>query len=252
MHLHSRITAPKRRLAASTPPPCSRPTDTSVSLFLIQSDKESPPPYWGQPLIRVILRMPTENSTDLSHLLTDRSALAAFVMKHEQTIRAVARRKLHTGARTAYDSDDVLATVLRRVDHLAERSGIRATSEGEIISLILTIAEHASISRNRLAELARARMEEEAAFSQMLLAHLDACKDDEEAGCLLVRMFASLPDTDARTLFLLRLRGIEHKVIAQMLAISPEACRQRWKKIREELIERFAPDANEQKPSQAN
>ncbi len=177
---------------------------------------------------------------DLGKLLTDRSALAEFVMHHEGTIRAVARRKLSPGTRAVYDSDDVLATVLRRLDRLAADGAIRAISEGEIVSLILTIAENASNGKTRLIELARSRMHEEEAFSRILLQRLEACKDDEDAGSLIVEMFATLPDSDARTIFLLRLRGIEHKVIAQMLAISPEACRQRWKKIRNELVELFS------------
>lgn len=186
------------------------------------------------------MRSGDELPPDMSGLLGDRSALAAFVMAHEGTIRGIARRKLTRRTRAVFDSDDVLATVLRRIDGLAERHGIRATSEGEIVSLILTIAENAANSKSRLIELARARLVEDREFSLLLVERLNACADNEDASEFILRMYASLSDSDARVLFLLRMRGIEHRVVAQMLGISAEACRQRWKKIRDDLVARFA------------
>lgn len=177
---------------------------------------------------------------NVAGLLANREKLAEFVMDHEHTIRAVARRKLTRGTRAVFDSEDVMATVLRRVDQLAQSGEIRAADEGEMLSLIFRIAENAACSKSRIIELAKSRQHEELAFSQLLLKNLANCAGDEEAGHLVARMFASLESAEDRTVFLLRLRGIEHRVIAQMLNITPEACRQRWKKIRDELVERFA------------
>jgi len=177
---------------------------------------------------------------DLTGVLSNRETLARFVLEHEHAIRAAARRKLTRTTRSVYDSEDVMATVLRRVDQLAESGKIRATTENEILSLILRIAENAACSKARMIELAKSRLQEERAFSRMLLEGLANCQDNEDAGMLIVRMVASLSNPEDRTLLLLRLRGIEHKVIARMLDITPEACRQRWKKIREELVQRFA------------
>lgn len=172
-------------------------------------------------------------------LLADRDRLAEFVIRNKEAIRRVARRKLNTETRRVYDSDDIMATVLRRVDLLAHNGAIRADSEAEMVSLILTIAANASISKFRLIKLARSRLGEDSDFSRELIRRLNACHDDDEANTLVFRLYGSLDSTDDRRVYLLRLRGIGHAAIGQMLGITEEATRKRWQKIRRNLAARF-------------
>ncbi len=183
--------------------------------------------------------LPVQRPTPVGLLFANRAALAAFVLEHGETIRRVARRKLSNATAGVYDSQDVLSTVLRRVDMLADRGAIRATTEREMLSLIITIAEHAAIDKTRLMELARSRLHTDGAFARLFLQRLNSCRDDDDTQVLVFQMFQSLRTSIERRLFLLRLRGIEHQVIAEMIGISPAACRKRWSTIMENLARGF-------------
>ena len=108
-----------------------------------------------------------------------------------------------------------------------------------MLSLIVTIAEHAATDRTRLMSLARSRLQADGEFARLFLERLNTCQDDDEAGVLVFQMFESLENTVERRLFLLRLRGIEHKVIAELIGITPTACRKRWSTIMENLARGF-------------
>ena len=50
------------------------------------------------------------------HVADMRPVLAQFVLCHQHTIRAIARQRLFATSRSICDSDELLATVLRRLD----------------------------------------------------------------------------------------------------------------------------------------
>ncbi len=177
-------------------------------------------------------------------ILGDRDQIAQFVLRHKDAIRNVARRKLSGETRRVFDSEDIMATVLRRVDLLARNGAIRANSEAEMTSLIMTIATNASISKFRLIKLARSRLGEESDFFQEFVRRLNACRDDDEAHALVFQLFDALESSEDRRIYLLRLRGVGHNAIGQMLGISEEASRQRWQRIRKTLAARFQTRTN--------
>ncbi len=172
-------------------------------------------------------------------LIADREALATFVLLHEGIIRSVARRKLTRATRAVFDSDDVLATVLRRMDQLAERHEIRAQSAGELVGLIVAIAENSSISKTRMIELSRSRLKEDGEFAAGLVRYFNTCETDDDASVLVLRMYGTLRNSISRRIFLLRMRGVGHGVIGKLLGLKEDASKQRWMVIRKELVERF-------------
>jgi hypothetical protein len=170
----------------------------------------------------------------------DRENVAAFVVRHEDRIRAIARRKLPRGARTAFGSEDVFSTVARRVDALVARGALRAESEAQLWSLIQRVAENVSLERARLIQSTAARSGEDAEFWSQVSMDLRRCRDDTEAFVLVFEMMSALTDQCERQIFLLRLRGVGHRVIAQQLGTTSDVVRQRWVKIRRDLRCRFS------------
>jgi DNA-directed RNA polymerase specialized sigma24 family protein len=177
--------------------------------------------------------------TPIDDLAKDREALARYLLEHEASIRAVARRKLTAGTRSVYDSEDILSSVLRRVDSMAREGSLRPRSEAELWALINTIAANNAINRTRLIERARNFLTEDGPYAYELLQRLNAFKTDDEVTLLVHRMLSCLRTAEDRQLLVMYLRGAALNVIAHHLKISAEACRQRWRVIRNLLQERF-------------
>lgn len=168
-----------------------------------------------------------------------RDAIAEFLFRNEQSIRRIARQKLTRSTRSTFDSEDVMASVLRRMDTLALEGRLRPRSEGELWALVRTIAANTAVSKSRLVERARSFEAEDGAYARELVRRLDCCVSDEEAQLLVLRMASSLRKERHRELFLLRLRGANHAAAAGLLGISEGASRQVWLEVCRELRERF-------------
>jgi hypothetical protein len=169
-----------------------------------------------------------------------RAEIAEYVLAHEEQVRAVARRKLTHATRTVFDSEDVFASVLRRLDEMVAHGRLTPRSEVELWPLIKAIASNTAVSRTRLIERARNLLTEEGPYAYELLKRLNAYSSDEEAELLVYRMMMALADHKDRQLLALILRGSSHRVAGNLIGISEACSRQRWKKIRDELEGRFA------------
>lgn len=168
-----------------------------------------------------------------------REAVASFVLRHESRIRAIARRKLTQSTRSTFDSEDVMASVLRRMDKLAMEGVLRPRSEGELWALIQTIASNTAVSKTRLIERARFLLTEDGSYAYEFLNRLNSCGTDDEAQLLVFRMAGALEGNRDRQIFLARVRGATHHAIAGMLKMSESACRQHWMRICRELYAAF-------------
>ncbi len=169
-----------------------------------------------------------------------RTFVARFVMANGEQIRAIARRKLGRPSRRVTDSEDVLSSVLRRLDEMGARGTLRLRSERELWGLIEAIACNAAVSKVRMIERARNFLTEDGRYANQLLSRLNDCEGDDEVTLLLLRMTASLRNPEDRQILTLMHRGANHRAIGSLLGTSEQASRQRWKRIREELCERFA------------
>ena len=168
-----------------------------------------------------------------------RNQAAEFVLRYETRIRQIARRKLTQATRGAFDSEDVVASVLRRVDQLAANGTLCPENEAELWSLIKTIASNTAVSKTRLIERTRFLLTEDDAYAYYLLQRLNACTTDDEAQLLVLRMAHALPSERSRQIFFLRLRGATHAAIAGVLSIGEGACRQQWMQMCHELRAAF-------------
>lgn len=191
--------------------------------------------------------MPTNSPTpDLPALLARgpsqplaRQAVANYILTHQERIRAIARRKLTTTTRRVFDSEEVLSSVMRRLDSMAARGTLLPHSEAELWALVEAITKNTAVSKTRLIERTRNLLTEDGLYAYELLRRLNACETDDEATLLVQRMLLSLKEGADRRLVVLRLQGANHRAAADLLRTTEAATRQRWTKVRKELLERF-------------
>src|SRR5207247_1975659 len=100
---------------------------------------------------------------------TIRTAIAEYVLEHRDKIRAIARRKLTATTRRVFDSEEVISSVLRRLDVMAERGSLRPRSETELWALIEAIARNTAVSKTRLIERTTRMLREDGAYALALL-----------------------------------------------------------------------------------
>lgn len=120
--------------------------------------------------------------------------------------------------------------MLRRVDKVAHDGRLRPRDENEIWALAVKIASNEAISKLRLLKRVDSNgfgLEE----SEFLRPIIDRCRSDDEVWVLLHRLVERVRPGDDRTIFLLRMRGAAHELIASELGISTAAARQRWSQI---------------------
>ncbi len=83
-------------------------------------------------------------------LPTSRDEIARFVMARKGRIQAIARTKLTKSSRSLVDSEDVVSSVMRRIDTLASRGALYVRTENDLWALITTIVGNYTVSKARL------------------------------------------------------------------------------------------------------
>ena len=165
-----------------------------------------------------------------------REQLAARLFELEPLIRNRIRRKLNASTRRIFDSQDLMSTLLRRVDKLAAEGRLRASSECELISLLLRVADNALIDQGRVITKLRRVDGPDGVWAKEMLRRIESGSKENSAH-VIAQAFDALEDESDRFLLTLWLRGLPHAVSAQALGISPEATRQRWCTIRRVLAD---------------
>lgn len=168
-----------------------------------------------------------------------RDQVASFVMTNQAAIRELARSKLFRATRSVADSEEILASVARRLDRLATDGGVRPRSEAELWALVRTVTAHTAIEKNRLVARARAMADNDGAYAHHLLRRLEVCATDDEAMLLVHRMALCLHEATDRQILFLVLRGASFPAIATALKTTEAAVRKRWQRLKEALEERF-------------
>lgn len=170
---------------------------------------------------------------------TDRQNIAEFVLARQAAIRRLARQKLGQSARTLFDSEVVFSSVARVLDECAARGTLDPANERELWGFIAAVTQNNAAYKTRLAARARALLDNAGPYLLDRLARAQTCDDESDAAALCAELMASLPSSDDRKLFALRLRGASHRVAGEALGIDEAACRQRWQGIRDRLVRNF-------------
>lgn len=175
----------------------------------------------------------SDNSVDRRSLEPwSREQIAQFLVERQEKIRALARQHLGSQLQRFTDSEDVFSSVCRRLDGLAAEGGLRPRHADEVWALAAAIVSNTAVDRARL--LGRLRSREVQADGPDLGVLVERCRSDDEAELLLQRMMLQLKGDD-RQIFMLRIRGASHEVIAQQVGTTVQAARQRWSRIAQTL-----------------
>lgn len=135
-------------------------------------------------------------------------------------------------ARRITDTEEILSTALRRVDHLIARGAFEGTEDAQIYSAVhrvieRTIKEKARNARRLQArELAAAQLSDPAQLD-LVLPSRNLC---EQIGSL-------TRDPIDREIALLRGRGMKFHEIAEAIGMQPSGVRKRWSRMKEQARE---------------
>lgn len=171
----------------------------------------------------------------------DREAAAELAVQYGPRIRRRIAGKLGPRLRRIFDSQDILSTVLRRLDIFVAENRLDIASEGQLWALIMAIANRAVIDKLRI--LRRLEMTEGAdrLDTEGMRRRLLDTRDErpQEIEVELERAFISLPDETDRTILWFWLSGMEHRQTSMLVGLTPAATRKRWERIRGRLREVF-------------
>lgn len=149
-------------------------------------------------------------------------------------VRNRLRRRLQGNARRLFDSQDIMSTVLRRIDRLAAEGRLQATTDEELIVLLIRVSDRVIVDRYRVLSKLRRAEGEDSHWARSMLQKLEAVGEDE-GSAVLAEVYQTLANDEERQLLSLWLRDLPHTIIAQTLGISPETSRQRWVTLRRKL-----------------
>ncbi|MEO1584204.1 MAG: hypothetical protein AAFR96_06490 [Planctomycetota bacterium] len=160
-------------------------------------------------------------------------------------IRRRVRDRLSMRAQRLFDSVDVFSTVLRRVDRMLVRGDMRATTDAQLISLVLTIAENAVVDRHRVLDRVSRLESVDGPWVAMLRLRLENAAADRSSQ-IIESLFQACSSESERLQLSLRLNGVSHSMAAPLLGVSAQASRQRWVALKAKLMrDCFASDGDD-------
>lgn len=171
----------------------------------------------------------------------DRQACAEFVVRYEARIRRRVRGKLPPAMRRLFDSQEIMSTVARRLDALVASGKLHAVSDGQVWSLVFTIAENSLVEKARVFRGLQAKEGEDGALAMKLMAKLQSAEFAAPDGAEIEidRALSLLTDRLDRQILSLWLMGRDSISIAAAVELSPATVRKRWERIRERLRETY-------------
>lgn len=172
----------------------------------------------------------------------DREAIAGRLIELAPLIRRRIQNKLSGNDRRLFDTQDLLSTILRRVDTLIAKGTLRATTDRELVSLVLTMLDNSLVDRHRLLSRVKKAESKDGVWASWARVH---AKSDvsNNATDTLSEIFESIESAEDRLLLSLRLSGATHAMIAEIIEISPDACRQRWVSLKQRIASGLPNDA---------
>jgi len=167
----------------------------------------------------------------------DRLAAADFFETYGPRVRRRVRGKLSPSMRRLFDSQEIVSTVARRLDAFVGEGKLEASNEGELWSLIFTIAENAVVDKARVFRRLRRVEAEDSAWARRAEECLGTAELASPGASVeqLAIAFESLGDPVDREILSLWLLDTPHVVTGRMMNMPPTAVRQRWTRIKDSL-----------------
>jgi RNA polymerase sigma factor (sigma-70 family) len=166
----------------------------------------------------------------------DRDAAAVLVTKYEPMLRRRIRAQLSAATRRLFDTQDVFSTVCRRFDRFVGGRRVKASTPGELLSLLARIAQNSVVDKRRVMRQVNRIETEDSEFYGLLRARSGTrWKDDAGFELDIRRLAGALDEPRDRSLLFRWLAGRSLEQIAVELGITPELARKRWQLVRARL-----------------
>lgn len=166
----------------------------------------------------------------------DRSAAAMFVLRYGDRIRRRLGGRLGPQMRRVFDSEDILSTVLRRLDVYLMDHDLLATNDNQLMSLIYRIADSAVVDKVRLAVKLRDLFGVEGDTTNSATSQGGGIDDDARMGMI----FDAIEDPQDRLMVWMLLTDRSFEQIGQALDVPSATLRKRWQRLRERLSSKLA------------
>lgn len=171
----------------------------------------------------------------------DRSAAAVVVIRYGPMFRQRIRRKLSRAVRTLFDSEDVVASVARRLDQGIADGRVHIADGEHLLALIQRMIQTTVVDKSRIASRLRVVEGPDSEWARVYRRRAekrDELLGDETLECAI----RSLDGQSEQLQLSLWLRGEPHQVAADRLGISAALARKRWENIRHKLEIALAED----------
>lgn len=175
----------------------------------------------------------------------NREATAEFINRFGARIRRRVRGKLSPAMRRLFDSQEILSTVARRLDKLVASGRLQAANDGQLWSLVFTIAENSLIEKARVFRVLERKEGEDSEIAGRLLVRMREAERHDDEGCE-VEIDAALrhlTDRTDRQILSLWLMGQDSESIGAAVDMRPAAVRKRWERIRGQLRHAYVAGA---------
>ena len=173
----------------------------------------------------------------------DREAMARMLLRNEDLIRRRIAGKLNANMRSVFDSQEIMSTLLRRMDKYVHDGGYNVETEAQFWCLVQRLISNAVIDKARVVRRLHSVEAEDEVIAAALLRQVDeSTEDSQDIRDLAGRIVRAVDDQVNQEIVWMWLKGYAHSAIADALALTPEAVRKRWQRIREDVQEEFGAD----------
>lgn len=163
-----------------------------------------------------------------------RAAWARWLMDNEVRIKQLISERLDEGGRGQFDTSDGFASVLARVDRMAERQDWRPRREEDVWPKLFEIVDDVG-ERHRLEMLRTQQAERDPALARYLT---DLLGHDGSMTDRFDETIAMISSSEDRDILRMRIRGASHRMIAQSMGIEEESVARRISRIYQRLRDR--------------
>ncbi|MBL4698043.1 MAG: sigma-70 family RNA polymerase sigma factor [Phycisphaerales bacterium] len=192
----------------------------------------------------------TETPSNESHFPQNQGAeyqrahAAQLVEQQRATLLSRIHSLLGDDARRVTDTDDILSTSLRRIDHAIHQGSLEAQNERQFYAFVHGVIERTILEKSQKSRGLTARER----IAQVMKDHVSSPAIEQRviASEELNRIGEMITDPIDREIILLRGRDLSLADIARTMNMTPAAARKRWSRIRTMVREYIKEDSSDE------
>ena len=168
----------------------------------------------------------------------NREAGAEFLRRNHDVLRQRIRRRIRRVGRRLFDSQEILSTVVRRLDRMVSLGTVQALNPAALMGLLVQIAERSVVDKARVVDRIRRVEGEDSALADEMRKRLsEGDRAGPDAGeDVIAQVFEGLGGPREREILALWLRGCPLRSIAEQMGTQADTMRQQWAKIRKRCL----------------